>query len=82
MIEAVENHMPEVVIIDEIGTAEETIACRTIAERGVVLIATAHGKVCAGTSIAMRDVGTPSHTVSQRDRLSSKRCSSRWWGRM
>lgn len=43
MIEAVENHMPEVVVIDEIGTEEETKAARTIAERGVQLIATAHG---------------------------------------
>jgi len=43
MIEAVENHMPEVIIIDEIGTAEEARAARTIAERGVQLIATAHG---------------------------------------
>ncbi len=43
MIEAVENHMPEVVIVDEIGTEAEAQACRTIAERGVQLIATAHG---------------------------------------
>lgn len=43
MIEAVENHMPEAVIIDEIGREEETSAARTIAERGVQLIATAHG---------------------------------------
>ena len=43
MIEAVENHMPEVVVIDEIGTQEEAAAARTIAERGVQLIATAHG---------------------------------------
>ena len=43
MIEAVENHMPEVIIIDEIGTELETEAARTIAERGVQLIATAHG---------------------------------------
>jgi len=43
MIEAVENHMPEVVVIDEIGTSEEALAARTIAERGVQLIATAHG---------------------------------------
>lgn len=42
-IEAVENHMPEVVIVDEIGTEAEALACRTIAERGVVLIGTAHG---------------------------------------
>lgn len=43
MIEAVENHMPEVIIVDEIGTLEEAQAARTIAERGVQLIATAHG---------------------------------------
>jgi stage III sporulation protein SpoIIIAA len=43
MIEAVENHMPEVVIVDEIGTEAEAMACRTIAERGVQLIGTAHG---------------------------------------
>ena len=43
MIEAVENHMPEVIIIDEIGTDLEATAARTIAERGVQLVATAHG---------------------------------------
>jgi len=43
MIEAVENHMPEVIVIDEIGTQAEALAARTIAERGVQLIATAHG---------------------------------------
>ncbi len=43
MIEAVENHMPEVIIVDEIGTYEEALAARTIAERGVQLIGTAHG---------------------------------------
>ena len=43
MIEAVENHMPEVIVIDEIGTALEATAARTIAERGVLLIGTAHG---------------------------------------
>ncbi|CAL9093635.1 unnamed protein product [Musa hybrid cultivar] len=43
MIEAVENHMPEVVIVDEIGTEAEALACRSIAERGVMLIGTAHG---------------------------------------
>ena len=43
MIEAVENHMPEVIVIDEIGTSQETLAARTIAERGVQLIATVHG---------------------------------------
>src|SRR4051812_25196486 len=43
MIEAVENHMPEVIVIDEIGTELEAAAARTIAERGVQLIGTAHG---------------------------------------
>lgn len=43
MIEAVENHMPEVIIIDEIGTELEALAAQTIAERGVQLIGTAHG---------------------------------------
>ncbi len=43
MIEAVENHMPEVIVIDEIGTELEASAARTIAERGVQLVATAHG---------------------------------------
>ena len=43
MIEAVENHMPEVIVIDEIGTELEAHAARTIAERGVQLIGTAHG---------------------------------------
>ena len=43
MIEAVENHMPEVVVIDEIGVEAECLAARTIAERGVQLIGTAHG---------------------------------------
>jgi stage III sporulation protein SpoIIIAA len=43
MIEAVENHMPEVIIIDEIGRALEAEAARTIAERGVQLVGTAHG---------------------------------------
>lgn len=43
MIEAVENHTPEVIVVDEIGTEQEAQAARTIAERGVMLIATAHG---------------------------------------
>ena len=43
MIEAVENHMPEAIIIDEIGTELEAAAARTIAERGVQLVGTAHG---------------------------------------
>jgi len=44
MIEAVENHMPEVIVIDEIGTELEAQAARTIAERGVQLVGTAHGR--------------------------------------
>ncbi|CAN6458233.1 unnamed protein product [Victoria cruziana] len=44
MIEAVENHMPEVIIVDEIGTEAEALACRSIAERGVMLLGTAHGE--------------------------------------
>jgi stage III sporulation protein SpoIIIAA len=47
MIEAVENHMPEVIVIDEIGTELEAQAARTIAERGVQLVATAHGNELA-----------------------------------
>ncbi|KAL0326465.1 UNVERIFIED_CONTAM: putative protein ycf45 [Sesamum radiatum] len=44
MIEAVDNHMPEVIIVDEIGTEAEVHACHTIAQRGVMLIGSAHGK--------------------------------------
>ena len=44
MIEAVENHMPQVIVIDEIGTELEAFAARTIAERGVQLVGTAHGR--------------------------------------
>lgn len=51
MIEAVENHMPEVIIIDEIGRALEAEAARTIAERGVQLIGTAHGRTLANLLI-------------------------------
>jgi len=47
MIEAVENHMPEVIIIDEMSAELEALAARTIAERGVQLIATAHGNTLA-----------------------------------
>ncbi|MFC1991872.1 R3H domain-containing nucleic acid-binding protein, partial [Chloroflexota bacterium] len=43
MIEAVENHMPEVIVIDEMGTEPDAQAARTIAERGVQLVGTAHG---------------------------------------
>ena len=43
MIEAVENHMPQVIIIDEIATELEALAARTIAEKGVQLVGTTHG---------------------------------------
>merc|ERR1712238_101940 len=43
MMGAVENHMPQVIIIDEIGTELEVLAARTIAEKGVQLIGTTHG---------------------------------------
>ena len=43
MIEAVENHMPQIIVIDEIGREQEAVAARTIAERGVQLVGTAHG---------------------------------------
>lgn len=43
MIEAVQNHTPQVIVVDEIGSEEEALAARTIAERGVILVATAHG---------------------------------------
>ena len=43
MLEAVRNHAPHVIIIDELGGAEDAVACRTIAERGVRIVATVHG---------------------------------------
>jgi stage III sporulation protein SpoIIIAA len=43
MIEAVENHMPQTIVIDEIGTELEALAAGTIAQRGVQLVGTAHG---------------------------------------
>ena len=48
LIEAVQNHTPEVVIVDEIGTELEAGAARTISQRGVQMIATAHGHTLAG----------------------------------
>ncbi|CAI0408320.1 unnamed protein product [Linum tenue] len=43
LIEAVENHMPQVIVIDEIGTKLEAMAASTIAQRGIQLVGTAHG---------------------------------------
>ncbi|GMH34227.1 hypothetical protein BSKO_02061 [Bryopsis sp. KO-2023] len=45
MIEAVQNHRPEMIVVDEVGRRQETDACRSIAERGVQIIATAHGRI-------------------------------------
>ena len=58
MIEAVENHMPEVIVIDEIGRELEAIAARTIAERGVQLVATAHGNTLSNLMLnpTLRDL--------------------------
>ena len=48
-VSAVENHTPQVVIVDEIGTEKEAAAARTISQRGVQMIATAHGHTLVGT---------------------------------
>src|SRR5260221_1661710 len=71
MIEAVENHMPEVIVIDEIGTELEAAAARTIAERGVQLIATAHGQTLENLLVnpTLNDLlgGIQSVTLSDED---------------
>jgi stage III sporulation protein SpoIIIAA len=71
MIEAVENHMPEVIIIDEIGRELEALAARTIAERGVQLVATAHGNSLENLMLnpTLRDLigGIESVTLSDEE---------------
>jgi stage III sporulation protein AA len=69
MIEAVENHMPEVIIIDEIGTELEANAARTIAERGVQLVATAHGNTLENLvrNPTLSDLVGGVHTVTLGD---------------
>ncbi len=69
MIEAVENHMPEVIIIDEIGTEEDANAARTIAERGVQLVATAHGNTLENLIMnpTLSDLVGGVHTVTLGD---------------
>src|SRR5262245_62153096 len=64
MIEAVENHMPEVIVIDEIGTSQEALAARTIAERGIQLIATVHGNTLDNLMInpTLSDIRSEEHT--------------------
>nr|CAB3467054.1 unnamed protein product [Digitaria exilis] len=54
LIEAVENHMPQAIVIDEIGTKLEAMAASTIAQRGIQLVATAHGSVTLGDEEANR----------------------------
>lgn len=71
MIEAVENHMPQVIVIDEIGSEAETLAARTIAERGVQLIGTAHGQtlenLMANPSLSDLVGGITSVTLSDEE---------------
>lgn len=75
MIEAVENHMPEVIVIDEIGTEEEAHAARTIAERGVQLIGTAHGNTLENLMLnpTLSDLVGGIQVVTLGDELARKR---------
>ncbi len=75
MIEAVENHMPEVIIIDEMGIAEEALAARTIAERGVQLVATAHGNTLENllANPTLADLVGGVHTVTLSDEEARRR---------
>lgn len=75
MIEAVENHMPEVVVIDEIGTEAEAAAARTIAERGVQLIGTAHGNTLENLVLnpTLSDLIGGIHAVTLGDEEAKKR---------
>ena len=69
MIEAVENHTPEVIVIDEMGTELEALAARTIAERGVQLVATAHGNTLANlvSNPTLADLAGGTQTVTLGD---------------
>lgn len=75
MIEAVENHMPEVIVIDEIGTAAEAMAARTIAERGVQLIGTVHGNTLENLVMnpTLSDLVGGVHTVTLSDEEARRR---------
>ncbi|MGQ9427182.1 R3H domain-containing nucleic acid-binding protein [Gilvimarinus sp. F26214L] len=77
MIEAVENHMPEVIVIDEIGTNAETLAARTIAERGVQLIGTVHGNTLENLVMnpTLSDLIGGVHTVTLSDEEARRRGS-------
>ena len=75
MIEAVENHMPEAIIVDEIGTSAEALAARTIAERGVQLVATAHGNTLENLILnpTLSDLVGGVHTVTLSDEEARRR---------
>jgi nucleoside-triphosphatase THEP1 len=75
MIEAVENHMPDVIIIDEMGTELEAAAARTIAERGVQLIATAHGNTLENLLVnpTLSDLVGGVHAVTLGDEEARRR---------
>src|SRR5689334_25324798 len=75
MIEAVENHMPEVIIIDEIGTELEAAAARTIAERGVQLVGTAHGRTLDNLVVnpTLSDLVGGTQTVTLEDEEARRR---------
>ncbi|MCW8195152.1 AAA family ATPase [Proteobacteria bacterium 005FR1] len=77
MIEAVENHTPEVIVIDEIGTTAETLAARTIAERGVQLIGTVHGNTLENLVMnpTLSDLTGGVHTVTLSDEEAKRRGS-------
>jgi stage III sporulation protein SpoIIIAA len=79
MIEAVENHMPEVIVIDEIGTELEAQAARTIAERGVQLIGTAHGNNLDNLMLnpTLTDLIGGIHTVTLGDEEARRRRSQK-----
>jgi stage III sporulation protein SpoIIIAA len=75
MIEAVENHMPEAIIVDEIGTAADAAAARTIAERGVQLVGTAHGTTLENLvqNPTLSDLVGGIHTVTLSDEEARRR---------
>ena len=79
MIEAVENHMPEVIIVDEIGTELDANAARTIAERGVQLVATAHGHTLQNLIVnpTLSDLLGGIHTVTLGDDEARRRRSQK-----
>lgn len=75
MIEAVENHTPEVIIVDEIGTEAEAAAARTIAERGVQLVGTAHGNTLENLVLnpTLSDLVGGVHVVTLSDEEARRR---------